>query len=188
MKNNFLFILSLFFFISSPSWAKNKSAWNCELFIKKIQPGFSYHGSFSTDVFIQVGHLPADEVIQKIGFYKNETLIDFGNSPTCNNKPLSNKNWTITLANPLKASREFSFNFMLNTVNVTSECLGYSINHQGTFFLETNKNTYWLNPEMKPGHNFEFDLTRKNLMYSHESQTLDPSESVYFNPARCQTN
>lgn len=187
MKSTLALILISTCMFSTFASAESLPAKNCEIFIKRASVGNTFHGSRSIETLIQIGELAADETVRAVGFRSKKDLTDLGNVKGCNNLPPNAGQWMSNFGQPLDPNnKQFAFTFMVNTVSVASECHGYNISHTGAFFVETNKNTYWLNPDLVPEKNYQFDLFAHGELFSKgDGSTMRP-DMKYYNPAQCK--
>ena len=65
---------------------------------------------------------------------------------------------------------------------------GAALKASGAFFVETNWNTYWLNPGFDPDQYFVFDRNAHNALITKpytSKQSGHPADG-YYNPAGCR--
>lgn len=186
MKHSLSVLLISGLLFSHLAHAEDKTARNCEIFIKRASIGNTFHGSRSVETIIEIGDLAKDETVRAVGFRTKKEITDLGNAKGCNNLPPNAGQWMSNFGRPLDPNnKQFAFSFMINTVSITSECHGYNISHTGAFFVETNQNTYWLNPDLVPEKNFQFDLFAHGELFSKGDGSTTRSDMKYYNPAQC---
>ena len=195
LKNSlaFAFISVLSGLTPSLSFAENIQASSCQIFIKQIAAVPNSHGSESMAAIVKVNFLGNDEYIQRVAFYGKLSAQDLGNSSECHNTPDSRVSNQFTITNASAptpydqlAYGEYMFYFPIRTGSVVSMCMGYEYSTIGSFLVETNKNTYWINPNLDANQYFYFDRNGyQRLPAGIRSSTLRP-DLRYFNPAGCQ--
>lgn len=200
IKSAFLYLITaaaaiIISTIGTSAFAGNLSANNCQIFIRRLQALPSPHGNSGLNVFVKVNWLGNNEYIQNVGFYATNNDVDLGNSPSCGN---SRSAGTWYIQSPLSGSYpsmgateygEYVFNFPIKSGSVAYDCPGYSYSTKGAFFVQTNKNTYWLNPDMDPTKHFYFDENGfrniTNLGGTYRNVFTDSDSMRYYNPLRC---
>lgn len=189
-----MLISSLILFSGFSSLADNLPAKNCQIYIRRLQALPSSHGSASLNVFVKVAWLGNDEFIESVGLnaMNNDTSY---NSPNCSWNSRPNGSWYIQYPNSGSGYSsteygEYVFNLPIKSGSVGGPCSGTSYTTIGTFFVQTNKNTYWLNPDMDANKYFYFDENGlRNIMSlggTYNNIFTDRSDMRYYNPADCQ--
>jgi hypothetical protein len=183
--------------IASSAFSANLPANKCEIFIRRIQALPSSHGMASLAVYVKVNWLGNDEFIQSVGFYATNSDTDLGNSTSCSWSPRPKGTWytqnPITYAGSGSSATEYGeyrFNFQIYSGSVSGDCGGFSYGTIGSFFVETNKNTYWLNPDLDATKHFYFDANGYDLItkkggYFNNIFT-DRNDMKYYNPLNCK--
>lgn len=182
--------------LSTAAAAANKPADGCQIFIKKVAATAGSHSSGSIATVVKVGWIGNGEQIERVGFYHYQRAEAQGDMSHCSWSPsYNNGNWHIEDLTPggyyATEYGEYSMSFPVYSGSVSSDCLGYHYAHIGTFFVQTNKNTYWLNPDMNADKYFYFDDNGfDNLVkvssYFNYVNTADHDYTRYYNPLVCR--
>jgi hypothetical protein len=180
-------------FLTFPLMAANLSADKCQIYIKRLRASPSSHGSATIPVIVKVPFLGGGEFIRKVGFYGQVVSTDLGNEPSCHMSPLPGGMRVMEAldsASELKELGEYILYFPVRSGTVVSECKGYTYSWTGSIFVETDRNTYWLNPELDPSKQFYFDLTTFDLLQSKGGfagwVATDRDDMRYYNPLGCR--
>ncbi len=145
-------------------------------------------------VIVKIGWIGNGEFIQKVGLYGYSVNEDLGNTANCPAPAVPSYQWREIYPMPPAAGGtefgEYYFSFPIRTGSVTSTCPGYDFVWVGTFFVETNRNTYWLNPDMDAKKFFYFDTNGYNIIaakggYANMIWT-DREDMRYYNPLVCR--
>lgn len=193
MFRSVMISLALTFSYSVSAFAENLPANNCQIFIRRLQAIPSSHGSAALNVVVKVNWLGDDEYIQNVGFYATNLDTDLGNSPSCSWNARHSGSWYVQSASSVNMNSteygEYLFRFQISSGSVAGECPGYFYSTAGSFFVETNKNTYWLNPEMNPKKNFYFDYNAFQIIANkggtYTNVFTDRNDMSYYNPQNC---
>jgi hypothetical protein len=196
MKRSKQFVAALLLISASvPALGENRSADNCQIFIKKVGASPSSHGSLTINAVVKVGWIGGDEHIQRVGFYGHVQAIDRGNSPECRMGPTYNDpSWRVyePLPGHYYATEygEYGFYLPIYSGSVLSQCPGYHYSWVGAFFVETNKNTYWLNPDLTPSQHYHFDRNAARIL-QNQLGTANMGRTNreflrYYNPLLCE--
>jgi hypothetical protein len=188
MKSLGLILTVLF---ATQAFAENLPANRCQVYINGVIASPSSHGARGMVAIVKVNWLGNDEHIQRVGFYGKATSVDLGNSRGCGNSP-ENPDWQIIDGHTSSNLNygEYSFHFRVSTGSIVSSCGGFLYSWSGAFFVETNKNTYWTNPNMNANEYFYFDsngfelVTRKGGWANRVSTARE--DMRYYNPMRCE--
>lgn len=184
---------------SISAFADNLPANNCQIFIRRLQSLPDSHGAAKLNVYVKVNWLGNDEHIQNVGFYSTSSDIDLGNDPGfCSWKPRPKGKWDIQYPSPPHYSSstteygEYKFVFGIRSGSVSSSCKGYHYTSIGSFFVQTDKKTYWLNPDLDSNKFFYFDESGLNNIYNkgvnyynNYSVFTDQEDMKYYNPKSC---
>jgi hypothetical protein len=194
VKNSFA-ILGLALSFASSAVSADLTADNCQIFIKKVYSSPGSHGSASFGVVVKTGWIGNGEHIEAVKFYGYAASTDLGNAPDCHSSPFYGyEDWT--LMNPIPDTYyanqwgESLFSFPVKSGSVVSMCPGYIYTWVGTFLVQTNKNTYWLNPDLDADKHFHFDANAFRII-SHKGGTFNPlytdrEDLAYYNPGICR--
>jgi hypothetical protein len=188
---NSLFVISAFF--STVSFADQIQARNCEVFIKSLTLTPSSHGIKALEVKIQTRNLRYDEFVIKAGFYGNKIFHDLGNLPACHlNGSLGSavmNVYEVSSSNP-NIPGEYSVQFPIASGSVVDACPGFTVSSKVTFFIETNRNTYWINPNFDSNQYFSFDLEHftvwMNSIGAFRTVSTDSGVLSDLNPGNCR--
>jgi hypothetical protein len=188
-------ILMLFCLTAIAASATNLPANGCQIYIEKLQAAPSSHNSASIQVVVKVPYLGNDETITQVKFYGYQTVQDLGNQGMCGGKPTSDTSFRLIDSVPTQYAQtqlgEYQFTFAVNSGSVISECPGYHYSTTGSFMVETNKATYWLNPSMDSNQYFVFDyqaygiLQATGSVYNYIYTNRNDKMSNYYNPRSC---
>lgn len=169
---------------------------HCEVFIKRIGAAPSSHGVANVVTLVKTGWIGNGEEIQRVRFYGKVEAKDLGNRNECHMSPPYQSDWQEYSPNAGSdfARGEYKFSFLVRTGSVASACPGYEMTWIGTYFVETNKNTYWLNPEMNPDKHFWFNAKAYDQILksggwvgnSEGGLSTLRSDMQYYNPRQCQ--
>lgn len=193
MQKLILITLSLLFL--SSAYGANRPASRCEIFIRKVGAAPSSHGSASMPVIVKVGWIGGGEFIRKVGFYGYSVNRDLGNLPSCHMSPLPGSGqWKVIDPFPggygATEYGDYAFSFPIRSGSVVSGCPGYEYTWVGAFFVETDRNTYWVNPQMNPNQHFYFDPNGYRILEAKAgSFFLLPTDRLdmrYYNPLACR--
>ena len=184
---------SMFSFARAENYPANK----CQVIIKNVGVLPSSHGFSSIVTIVKANWIGNGETVQRIGFLGKVEAQDLGNSPSCHWSSPYGSDWKV-----YSASNDFhnlnygevKFNFPVRSGSVAGDCPGFYWNWIGTFFVETNKNTYWLNPSMDAAQHFYFDNNGANILmnkggysnYLNLGLSTSRDDMKYFNPGACQ--
>lgn len=179
--------------VSNFAFSENVPANKCEIYVSRLAASPSSHSSASMNVVVKVGWIGNDEFIQLVGFYGYTAVHDLGNSRDCHWQTYSSE-WKVTPAYttssyPLEYG-EYNLNFPVRTGSVTSQCPGYDFTWVGSIFVQTNKNTYWLNPGLNRDNQFYFDNNAYYLVQQKGGTSLmvrtQREDMRYYNPLMCK--
>lgn len=181
--------------LATSASAANLTANACQIYIKKVFSAPSSHGTGTLGVVVKTGWIGNDETIEDVKFYGYKTWTDLGNAADCHNGPQTEPaGWDFLRAIPdtyyANQWGDYLFRFPVRSGSVLSQCPGYTYTWIGTFMVQTNKNTYWLNPNLNADEHFYFDdnafdlISRKGGTYNPIT-TLRP-DMAYYNPLQCQ--
>ncbi len=184
--------------LAQSAHAENRQAKNCEIFVKSVQVQPNSHGSAGMSVVVKVGWLGNGEFIQKVGFYSHNQAQDLGNDPNqCyGTRPPADSDWAVQdpsnfyYGNTKLELGEYFFSFPISTGSVVGACPGYNFSAIGAFFVETNKNTYWVNPAMDTHQYFYFDRNGFNSIQTkggtYQSLPTSRDDLRYYNALGCK--
>ncbi len=184
--------------LSTSAFAAEIPASQCQIFIKSVKLSPSSHGSLNVGALVKVNWLGNGEFIEKVGFRFHRLATDLGNDPNrCQGLIYSaDSGWSDLdpmpgqWADAYTQPGEYYFSFQIQTGSVISWCPGATFSNEGAFFVRTNKNTYWLNPDLDSSKNFVFDpngaeiLRTKGATWQARPTTTD--DMKYYNPASCR--
>ncbi|MGZ3770430.1 MAG: hypothetical protein ACXVCP_12870 [Bdellovibrio sp.] len=191
-----LLLLSMIVLSGVTSSADNLQASNCQMYIRRLQALPSSHGSANMNVFVKVNWLGNGEYIQNVGFYGYNSDTTYSDNPSCNwndrqqgtwytQQPVSSPGYSYSTE-----YGEYLFIFRIRSGSVGGPCPGYSYSTIGTFFVQTNKNTYWLNPDLNSDQKFYFDENGFNLLTykggTYNNIYTDRPDMKYYNPLSCK--
>lgn len=190
MRHFFTALLSLS--MATFALADNRPADDCQISIKRIAASIGSHGSSSMNVVVKVGWLGNDEHIQKVRFWGKTSAIDLGNGKDCymgkpqaNWREIQHANIPHSYGNTLGYG-EYLFQFPIYTGTVIGACPGFKFSTEGAFFVETNKNTYWLNPQLDRNQHYVFDSNAQRIIKEKARNSwfyyYDVSKEAYYNP------
>lgn len=169
--------------------AADLSARRCEISLKNVRATYSSHSSASMQVTVKVGWIGNGETVRRVGAYQIERAHDLGNQPGCHFSPPERK-WHLVDAAPGERVGESFLSFRISTGAVTSACPGYDFSNEVAFFVQTDRNTYWLNPGFDPSKGFVFDRYAFKLNLERGgSYTYVPTwrdDMKYYNPGNCR--
>ena len=176
---------------SNSVWAENIQATQCQIYVKQVWAAPNTHSSASLEALVQVGPFVSGEYIQKVGFYGKLIAKDLGNAPECHATADSRADGKSQVFDHVQNSNglnmgEFEFGFPITSGSVVSTCPGYDYSNEGTFFVETNKNTYWLNPSLDPKQSFVLDRNGYERLHAYEHASTLRADLRYYNPVGCQ--
>ncbi len=180
--------------VAAPAFGADLPATGCEIFLKKVGVAPSSHGFGAMPVVVKVGWIGNGEQIERVGFYGFSRATDLGNASSCNWSPqYDDRDWKIhePQAGGYYATEygEYSFSFPVHSGSVVSICPGFQYTWVGTFFVQTSKNTYWVNPDMDSSKYFYFDDNGwdnlERFTYMGVVSTAR-SELRYYNPRECR--
>jgi hypothetical protein len=187
-----MFSILVFSQFSVHANAENLTANNCEIFIKSVKAIQSSHGYTAMSAIIKVGWIGNGEFVQKVGFYGKSTYTDLGNASSCYQSSPNDGQYQVmdpySYASSL-AYGEYQFDFNIYSGSVSSYCPGRDTSTQGSFFVQTNKNTYWLNPDKDSSKEFFFDMNGFKQMASkglYNNVSTSRSDMTYYNPGQCK--
>lgn len=189
MRYSFLLVLALFT-ISSSVHAENLPANNCEIFIKSVAGSPGSHGTATMDLVLKTNISNQGEYIQNVGFYGQVDTKDFGNVKDCHWTTNYSTAWSKYPQKLNPNTKEATFHIFLKTGSVSSDCLGFQYSWTGTFYVETNKNTYWLNPDMDSSKHFTLDMKAMEINIEKGGWSYNPiltnrADMKYYNPISC---
>jgi hypothetical protein len=198
MKYTLLALVSILSTVSAQ--AANMQARDCQIFIKGVRVDPSSHGASSIAVLVKVNYLGNGETIQQVGFRTNRLARDLGNDPQSCHQSMypAESGWFDTTpnnsgwANDQTQIGESIFLLPIATGSVINACPGTNFTHVGAFFVRTNQNTYWINPELDGAKNYVFDmnaleiLQHKGGVSNYRFIPTDREDMRYYNPARCR--
>ena len=176
---------------SISSYAADLPARNCEIFLKKVTTKPNSHGIADMEVLVKVGWIGDGETILRVGLYSSLSTQDLGNSAECHTSatPWGGSTWKNTDASPGESVGESTFRFPISTGSVGDRCRGYQGSTQASFFVQTNKNTYWLNPNLDSNQYFVFDRNGFDILQNRggfSGLSTTRSDMKYYNPQNCQ--
>jgi hypothetical protein len=170
----------------------NVPANHCEVYIEKIRATESSHASGGMSVIVRVPYLGNGEFVQSVGFYGHTAATDLGNAADCHGGPTYNdpvdRIYTAGGADNTQLG-EYSFSFQMFSGSVVNSCPGYEYAWKGSFFVQTNYKTYWVNPSMDPNQVFTFDerlwssIDHDHGIFNDVSTNMDPLRT--YNPLAC---
>lgn len=180
--------------LSFGAFAQNLPADRCQIFISRVKTDPSSHNEMQMQVMVKVGWLGNGEFIQTVGFYQSVETRDLGNDSSCHWGIHAGRSpWTVVGPSSDTSETsygEYEFYMDIHTGSVVSECEGFGFTNIGTFFVQTNKNTYWLNPGMDSTQYFYFDDTAVNNLDYHGGEdswvSTTRDDLKYYNPLQCQ--
>lgn len=168
----------------------------CEVFIKTVGAAPGSHGMESMVAVVKVGGIGHGEQVQRVRFYGTVTPKDLGNASACRSTPAYRSDWKEYIANVGTDFErgEYIFSFQIKTGSVVNACPGYEFSWMGAFFVETDKNTYWLNPDMNPRQHFYFDKKGYDMVLNKGGRSWDGAGGLpttrddlsHYNPRRCE--
>lgn len=169
----------------------NVPANHCEIFLQFVQSAPNSHSAATIDVTVKVNWLGNDEFIERVGAYTRSVGQDLGNAPSCHFSSSSNPNFTIK--DPFSSAPGiYDFAFPVSSGSVLSQCPGFNTSHEAAFFVQTNKQTYWLNPDMDSSKYFVLDRNgydiniRKTQTAGAQGVRTDSEDMRYYNPLQCR--
>ncbi|MBL7669518.1 MAG: hypothetical protein JNM39_03450 [Bdellovibrionaceae bacterium] len=182
---------------SNSALAENYSADKCQVFIKAVGASPSSHGFSSISPIVKTNWIGNGEIVRMVRFYGRVETKDLGNRASCNWSSPYQSNWQVyePTSDPSNLSYgEVRFNFPVRSGSVAGDCPGFEWTWIGSFFVETDKNTYWVNPDFDANKNFYFDSNASdNLMkkggwsgFSGRGLPTTREDMMYYNPGRCQ--
>ena len=190
-KTGFVLLLAS---LSAPAVAANYPANHCEISINRLGAAPSSHSSGSIPVVVNGGWIGNGELIERVGFYGHSSATNLGTPPECHWGP-SYDDATQRIIDPVPSSYyataygEYGFQFPVISGTVLSNCRGYNYTWIGTFFVQTNKNTYWLNPDMSPSKQFYFDANAYHILQGKGGYasliSTKRSDMKYYAPVSC---
>lgn len=183
-------ISSLIFSTTITAYAENRSANNCEIYIKSMEKKSCGYNNYNKcdEVTVKVGWIGNDEYVKRVGFWGQEIKSDtyYNGGDPASKSPYS-EDWNIILPSSTNAY-DYTYTFTFPTTFGGRHLSGdpYGVGHygpidgiyrnhcavQGTFFVETTKNTYWLNPR---------DTWNQLFVFSD-----GPDEHITVNPSNCK--
>jgi hypothetical protein len=172
--------LSLTFLAALPlsftARAENRAASNCEIYISEVGQFWHSGGSTGLTVRVRTNHLNPNETIRKVGWHGKKIIQPKGGMP-------EESSWT-TVDGYRSENGDYLFSFFSRH---GSQNFHTSI---GVFFVETDQNTYWLNPDLNPNQNYYFDSKAQRLLYERDRETNKPLPTTredmrYYNPLGC---
>lgn len=188
---------SVLFLVSNSAFAKNETADKCQVYIKTVGSSPSSHGFNSISTVVKTSWIGNGEVVRKVGFYGKVETKDLGNQARCNWSGPYKADWQVyegTGDTSNLSYGEVRFNFPVISGSVAGDCPGFAWTWIGSFFVETDKNTYWVNPDLDSSKNFYFDANASDIilkkggwsgaMYPGLSTTR--ADMKYYNPGNCQ--
>ncbi len=172
----------------------NVPANHCEIYVERLETAPSSHGSGSLKTIVRVPWLGDGEQVQVVGFYGKSQAHDLGNSPNCHfsaqyNDPEFKFHGPATAYPGETQLGEYLFEFPVHSGSVVDECPGFEYAWIGSFFVQTNVKTYWVNPNMNPAENFYLDENGwQNI--EHRVGTYEYASTLqdgfgYYNPRQC---
>jgi hypothetical protein len=171
-------------------FAANLPAKNCEIFIQDLTAKPGSHGSAETMINVKVKYFGNGELVRRVGFYSTQSTLDLGNGQSCSwNVSAGQTSWKIIDGARGAAEGNSIFVLGIQTGSVSSLCGGYDFATEGAFFVETNFNTYWLNPNMDSNQYFTFDQNGFNFLNqrgAYQAISTSRADMKYFNPAACR--
>ena len=192
MKSLTILFLAL---ITNAAFAAQLPARNCEIFISKVHASPSSHGSAAISATVKVGWIGNGEFIQRVGMVAQSASQDLGNAPSCHYSGSQPSDFRVI--DPVDSHGydsleygEYAFQFYVISGSVVDQCPGFHMSTVGSFFVETNKNTYWLNPNLDSSQNFYFDAngyqTLAGQFFYTDARTADHESLNYYNPLNCR--
>lgn len=191
----FTIIATLLGAVTQPLAAANLPADDCQIFIKRVFAAPNSHGSANVGVVVKVGWIGNGEYVQDVKFYGYSEAKDLGNPPDAyDSSSWVNSNWTATSAVTggffAREFGEYEFAFPVLSGSLSSSGHGYQFTSVGAFFVQTNKNTYWLNPELNSDEHFYFDLNAYDSLRAKQGTynplATDREDLRYYNPLMCR--
>jgi len=171
---------------------------NCEISIRRIGVSPSSHASATMPVVVKVGWIGNDEHIESVGFYGFAHAHDLGNDASCYPVPGGQDgyfggSWRIMTPNQNHYAREwgeYGFSFPIRSGSVVTHCPGYEYSWQGSFFVKTTHNTWWINPEFDSSRQFAFNrevyTSIERLGIWSGMVSTEQGEFRSYNPAGCR--
>lgn len=196
-KLSLITIAFALFLISNYTFAENYSANKCQVFIKAVGSSPSSHGFNSISTVVKTSWIGNGEMVRKVGFYGKVETKDLGNRPSCHWSSPYKADWQVYEDNRDTSNLtygEVRFNFPVRSGAVVGDCPGFEWAWIGSFFVETDRNTYWVNPDFDANKNFYFDANASdNIMkkggwsgYMNSGLSTTRDDMKYYNPGSCQ--
>jgi hypothetical protein len=142
---------------------------------------------------VKVGWIGNGEHIERVGFYAQQRADERGEHGRCPYVPYVRDGWSVIdpVASDYEqlAYGEYLFQLPILTGTVVSNCGGFEYVTQGTFFVQTDKNTYWLNPGLDSSRLFYFDYNGYRIVGSQTGwagSSTDRPDLAYYNPLQCR--
>ncbi len=190
-------ILTMGILIFNFARAENLPANKCEVFIKYVGVSPSSHGFASITAIVKANWIGNGETVRQIGFWGKVETEDLGNSPSCHWSSPHGSGWKLYSASTDFHNLNYGevrFNFPVRSGSVVGQCPGFYWSWIGSFFVETDKNTYWVNPSMDASQNFYFDNNGANVLmtkggysnYMDLGLSTSRDDMKYYNPKSCQ--
>lgn len=188
---------SALFLVSNAAFSENYPAEKCQIFIKSVGVSPSSHSFNSISTVVKTNWIGNGEVVNRVGFYGKVETKDLGNSASCSWRSPYSPDWYV-YQNFGSTSNlpygEIRFNFPVRSGSVVGSCPGFEWTWIGSFFVETNKNTYWLNPDFNADKSFYFDNNASDILMKKGGWVGDMDSGLattredmkYYNPGSCQ--